>query len=75
MFGSQEPALNFARLERWLPFFIAITSSKQLMLLIAIVAIIALDSGGRVADNGTKFINAIDGSKRQRYSDASGGSV
>lgn len=75
MFGSQEPALNFARLERWLPFFIAITTSKPLMLLIAIMEIIALDSERTVADNGTKFINAIDGSKRQRYSDASGGSV
>jgi hypothetical protein len=43
MFGSQEPALNFARLERWLPFFIAITTSKLLMLLIAILEIVALD--------------------------------
>jgi hypothetical protein len=37
-----------------------------LMLLIALIEIIALDSGRIVTDNGTKFTNAIDGSKRQR---------
>jgi hypothetical protein len=46
MFGSQRPALNCGRLERWLQFFIAITTSKLLvlvMLLIAVMGIIALD--------------------------------
>ncbi len=42
MFGSQEPALNCARLERWLLLFIAITALMLLMLLVALIEIIAL---------------------------------
>ncbi len=45
------------------------------MPLIALVAIVALNWERTVTDNGTKFTNAIDGRKGQRYSDASGGSV